>query len=79
MNARDETIFVMDIVSIKMTNTIATNMSINFNDLRVRYKTDCYILHAVLLVITLLLIFTIICYHYPKHRSKEKGTDALTI
>ena len=32
-------------------------------------------LHTVLLVITLLLILTIICYHY----AKQKSTDALTI
>ena len=54
----DEVIFVMDIVSSKMKNTIATNVSINSND-----KIDCYILHTVLLVIILLLTIAIICYH----------------
>ena len=54
---RDEIISVMDIVSTKMTNTIATNVSINSDDKKVRY---CYILHTVLLVIILLLIITII-------------------
>ena len=43
------------------------------------YKIDWYILHTVLLVIMLLLIITIICYHYAKDRSKQNGIDALTI
>ena len=69
----------MDIVSTKMTNTIATNMSKNSDDKKVRYKIDCYILHTVLLAIILLLIIAIICYQYAKHRSKEKDIDALTV
>ena len=60
----------MDIVSTKMTNTIATNTSINFHNKKVRYKTDCYILHTVLLVTILLLVIAIICFYYAKHRSK---------
>ena len=52
----DEILSVMDIVSTKMTNTIATNVSINCHSKKVRYKIDCYILHTVLLVIILLLI-----------------------
>ena len=71
----DEIISVMDIVSTKMTNTIATDVSINSNDKKVR---SCYILHTVLLVIILLLIMTTICYHYVKHRSKQKSIDELT-
>ena len=55
----------MDTVSTKKTNTIATNdmniASINCHCKKVR---DCYIMHTVLLVIMLLLIITIICYHY---------------
>ena len=42
----DEIISVMDIVSKKMTNTIATNVSINCHTKKVRYKIDCYILHS---------------------------------
>ena len=72
----DEIITVMDIVSTKMTNTIATNVtstaSINFHSKKV---TDCYILDTVLLVIILLLIINIICYYY----AKRKGINALTI
>ena len=57
---------VMDIVSTEKTNTIATNVSTNSDGKKVRYKMDCYILHTVLLVITLSMIITIICYHYAK-------------
>ena len=67
----EEIISVMDIASTKMTGTKATNLSINSDDLKVRYKTDCYILDTVLLVIILPLITTIICYHYVKYSSKE--------
>ena len=42
MIACDEIISVMDIVSTKMTNTIAANVSINSDDKKVRYKIDCY-------------------------------------
>ena len=62
----------MDIVSTNMTNTIPTNMSTNSDGKKVRYKMDCYILHTVLLVMVLLFITIIICYHYAKHRSKLK-------
>ena len=65
----DEIISVMDIVSTKKRNTIARNVSINSDDKKVRYKIDCCILDTVLLVITLLLVITIICYHYAKNRS----------
>ena len=54
-------------------------MSINSNDRKVKYKIDCYILHIILLVIILLSITTIICYHYARHRSKQKNIDGLTI
>ena len=33
---------------------------------------DCYILRTVLLVIILLFIIAITCYHYAKHKSKLK-------
>ena len=70
----DEIISVMYIVSTKMANTIATNVtstaSVNCHSKNVRYKIDCYILHTVLLAIILLLIISIICYHYAKRRSK---------
>ena len=63
---------VIDIVSNKKINTIATNMSINCHSNKVRCKIDCYILHTVLLAIILLLVITIICYHCVKLKSKLK-------
>ena len=68
MIACDEIISVMDIVSTKMTNTIATNVTKDCHSKKVTY---CYILHTVLLAIILLLIVNIICYCYSKHRSKK--------
>ena len=68
--ACDELISAIDIVSRKMTNTIATNVSINCHTKKLRYKTECYILHRILLTTILLLIITIICNYYTKHRSK---------
>ena len=73
MIACDQIIHVMDIVWTKITNTIATNKSINSDDKKVRYKIDWYILHIVLLMIIFLLITIIICYQYSKHRSKLKN------
>ena len=74
----NEIISVMDIVSAKTTNTTAANVSINSNDRKGKYKIDCYILHIILLAIILLSITTIICYHYARHRSKQKNIDGLT-
>ena len=64
----DEIIYFMDIVLTIVTSTV----SVNSTDRKVRYNMDCYILHKILLVITLPCIITIICYHYAKHRSKLK-------
>ena len=61
------------IVSTNVSNTISTNVSTNSDGERVRYKINCYILHAVLVVIILTLEIAIICYHYAKHRSKIKN------
>ena len=73
----------MDIVPTKTTNTVAINVtttaSINCHSKKVRCKIDCYIFYTALLEIILLLTITIICYHYEKHRSKQKDIDALTI
>ena len=56
----------MDIVSTKMTNTIATNVLKNCHLKKVIYKINCYILHIVLLEIILPLIIIIIYYYYAK-------------
>ena len=69
----------MDIASTRMANTMTANVTKNCHRKKVRYKFGCYILHTVLLAIKLLLIITIICYHYAKHRSKQNDIDALTI
>ena len=73
----DEIVIVMDNLSTKNTNTIATKKtnaivtntmitaSINYHNKKVRVY---YILHTVLLAITLLLINTIICYLYAKQK-----------
>ena len=74
MIAYNEVISYMDIVSTKMTNTIAKNTSTNCQNEKVRYKIDCYILHTVLLAIILLLIITIICYYYAKKIGQNKET-----
>ena len=69
----DEIKSVMDIVWTKIKNIIATNVSVNCHSIKAKYKIDCYIfLHTVLLVTILLLIITIISYHYAKHSSKQK-------
>ena len=61
---------------IKSAMDIATNLTKHCLSKKVRYW---YILYTVLLVITLLLIFTIISYHHVKHNSKQKGINELTI
>ena len=65
----DEIVIVMNNLSIKKTHTITTNVrstaSINCHSKQVR---DCYILRTVLLAIILLLIITVICYHYAKQK-----------
>ena len=71
-----EIINVMNLVSAKMANTIATNIvstaSLNCHSKKVR---DCFILHTVLLLIILLSITIIVCYYY----AKQKGVNGLTI
>ena len=56
MIACHEIVTVMDIVSTKKTNTIATNVPINCCSEQVRHEIDCYILLTVLLAIILPLI-----------------------
>ena len=42
----NEIVSVVDIVSTKITNVVATNVSINSDDRKGRSKNDCYILHS---------------------------------
>ena len=62
-----------------MKSTIAANVSVNCHSKKVRYKLDCYILHKVSLAIMLLLMVTIICYHYTKHKSNQKNINPLKL
>ena len=64
----DEIINAADKVSTNVTSTVPKH----FYNKNLRYKMDCYILHTVLLVIILLFVIDIICYHYAKQRSKHK-------
>ena len=81
MIAYDEIMYIMDIISNNVTNTIATNatssMSINYHDEKRRHEID-YILVAFLLVIIVLFIITFIC-HYYINRSKQKHNGTLMI
>ena len=65
----DEIVIVMKNLSTEKINIIATNVtstaSINCHSKKVR---DWNILHTVLLAIILLLIITIMCYHYAKQK-----------
>ena len=67
MTECDEILVVMNNLPTEKTNTIATNVlstaSINCHSKKVR---DCYILDTVLSVTIILLIITVICYHYVK-------------
>ena len=67
MTECDEIIIVMNNVSAKKTiaTTVTSTASANCHSIKVR---DCYILYTVLLAIILLLIITIICYHYAKQK-----------
>ena len=53
--------------SANVLSTVLTNFP-----KKARYKMDCYILHSVSLVITLLFLIVIVCYRYAKHSSKLK-------
>ena len=72
----DEIIKAMDSVSTNVTNisaNVTSTMLTKSGDKKVRYKMDCYILHKVLSVITLLFTIATICYHYRKHRGKPRN------
>ena len=69
----------LQMLQILYINRNHSTTSINSDNKKVRYKMDCYILHTALLVMMPLLIIVIICYHYTKHRSKQRCIGALTI
>ena len=71
----DEITNAIGIVSTNVTNTKPTNVTstvpLKSNDEKLRYEMECLILHTILLVITLLFIIAIICYHNTKYSSKQ--------
>ena len=69
----DEIVFVMNNLSTKKTSTTGKNVT-NTASISCHSKTFtyCHILHTVLLEIMLLLIITIICYHYAKKKDNIK-------
>ena len=68
MTKCDKIVIAMDNYSTKKTNTIPTNATSTTSINRHSKKSKRYILHTVLLAIFLLLIVTIICYHYAKQK-----------
>ena len=58
-----------------------STVSINCDDKKVRHEMDSHILHTFILVVILLFIIAIICYHYTslQLRSKQKDIGTLTI
>ena len=64
----DEVKSVTDSVSTNVTS----NVSINSDDKKIRYKMDCYILHMFLLVTILLFITVITCYIMKNIGQKKK-------
>ena len=63
MITSDEIINTADNLSINVSAIIMRTVSTNFQNKKGRYKMDCYILHTVLLLIILLFIIAIVCYH----------------
>ena len=61
-----------------MSTNVTSIVLTSSNDKKVKYKMDCYNLHTVLLVLILLFTIAIICCHYGKHKSKQRGIDALS-
>ena len=59
----DKIITDADSVSTYVPENVTSTASINSDDKKVRYKMDCYILHTVFLLVILLFIIAIICYH----------------
>ena len=78
----DEIIYVVDIKSANVTNTIPTNVtgtvSSDFHK-KIKYEIDCYILqHSFISDHILHLIIIISCYQYAKRRPKLKKTHCCT-
>ena len=76
----DEIINVMNNVSTNVTNTISTNLTntipTNVTSTILMNYYEVY-LDMFLLVTILLFMIVNICYHYEKHKSKQKNTGTL--
>ena len=72
----NEIVSIMDIVSKNVISSVqanvTSNVSMNSDNKKIRYKMNCYNLQMFMLVVILLFLITIICYHYTKHWSKLK-------
>ena len=72
----NEIVSITDIVSTNVISSVpanvTSNVSINSDNKKIRYKMNCYNLQMFMLVVILLFLITIICYHYTKHWSKLK-------
>ena len=72
----NEIVSITDSVSTNVISSVpanvTSNVSINFDNKKIRYKMNCYNLQMFMLVVILLFLITIICYHYTKHWSKLK-------
>ena len=65
----EEIIIAMDNLSTNKKNTVPINVTSTVSKNRHSKKVgDFYILHKILLVIILLFIITVICYHYAKQK-----------
>ena len=72
----NEIVSITDSVSTNVISSVpanvTSNVSINSDNKKIRYKMNCYNLQMFMLVVILLFLITIICYHYTKHWSKLK-------
>ena len=68
----DEIRNAADSVSTNRSANIKSTVLRNFHNKKLRYKTDCYIMIALILIV-LLFIIVIVCYHYAKYSLKIKN------
>ena len=71
----DEILNGSDSVSAVITSTVSTD----FHNKKLRYKMDCYVLHAVLLLTILLFIIAVLLSIYKIKAKAEKHLAVLAI
>ena len=69
----DEIRNAADSISTNRLANIKSTVLRNFNNKKLRYKTGCYFIHTALILIVLLFIIVIVCYHYAKYSLKIKN------